>query len=112
MLGSDVDYKHIGFENHWVIMKRRVERGVEDNLVRSVKSDVENELKRAFPSEAITDEAGRLVVKEVLEFRARYPGLAASKNVRRQLYVNVMNRLLLLHPHIRSLTPLPSEAVA
>lgn len=110
MLGTEVDYEAIGFANHWAILKRRVERGVEENLVLSVKSDVENELKRAYPGEAIADEAGRLVVKEVLEFRARYPDLALSKNLRAQLVNNVMNRLRFLHPHLRHLTALPTGA--
>ncbi len=91
-------------------MKRRMERGVEDPLIVGVKSDVENELKRSYPSEAITDEAGRLAIKEVHEFRARYPALATSKNVRRQLAENVVRRLRLLHPHLRSVTLLPAEA--
>jgi hypothetical protein len=108
MLGTEVDYKSIGFQNHWAILKRRIDRGVEDNLVRSVKSDVENELKRAYPGEAITDEAGRLVFKEVLEFRARYPDLALSKNLHSQLAQNVINRIRLLHPHLRHLTTLPT----
>jgi hypothetical protein len=107
-----VDYSALGFVNHGLVLKRRIERGIEDSLIVGVKSDVENELKRTFPSEAITDEAGRLVIKEVLEFRARYPGLATSKNLRKQLAENVINRLLLLHPHLKPLTPLPSEAVA
>ena len=109
MLGSETDYDEIGFVNHGFVLKRRVERGIEDPMVLAVKSEVENELKRTFPSEAITDEAGRLVVKEVLEFNARYPSLAKSKNVRRQLAENVVNRLWLLHPHLRPITGLPPE---
>jgi len=107
LLGSETDYDQIGFVNHGFVLKRRVERGIEDPLIISVKSEVENELKRTFPSEAVTDEAGRLVVKEVLEFKARYPGLASSKNVRKQLAENVINRLMLLHPQLRVITVLP-----
>jgi hypothetical protein len=107
LLGSETDYDRIGFVNHGFVLKRKVERGIEDSLVVAVKSEVENELKRTFPSEVITDEAGRLVVKEVLEFKARYPGLASSKNVRKQLAENVINRLRLLHPQLRSITALP-----
>jgi hypothetical protein len=80
-------------------------------LIIAVKSEVENELKRSFPSEAVTDEAGRLVVKEVLEFKARYPSLASSKNVRKQLAENVINRLRLLHPYLRPITRLPEEGI-
>jgi hypothetical protein len=109
MLGSETDYDGIGLVNHGFVLKRRVERGIEDPLVVAVKSQVENELKRTFPSEAIADEAGRLVVKEVLEFKARYPSLARSKKVKRQLAENVINRLRLLHPQLRPITRLPPE---
>ena len=109
LLGSETDYDRIGFVNHGFVLKRRVERGIEDPMIIAVKSEVENELKRSFPSEAVADEAGRLVVKEVLEFKARYPGLASSKKVRKQLAENVINRLRLLHPQLRPITVLPKE---
>jgi hypothetical protein len=112
LLGSETDYDQIGFVNHGFVLKRRVERGIEDPLIIAVKSEVENELKKTFPSEQITDEAGRLVVKEVLEFKARYPALASSKNVRKQLAENVINRLRLLHPQLRPITRLPEERFA
>jgi hypothetical protein len=110
LLGSETDYNLIGFVNHGFVLKRRVERGIEDPMIIAVKSEVENELKRTFPSEEITDEAGRLVVKEVLEFKARYPTLASSKNVRKQLAENVINRLSLLHPQLRVITALPESS--
>ena len=110
-LGSEVDYSALGFVNHGLVLKRRIERGIEDSLTIGVKSDVENELKRTFPSEAITDEAGRLAIKEVLEFRARYPALASLKNLRRQLASNVIARLRLLHPQLRQVTKIPLEVV-
>ena len=112
LLGSETDYDRIGLVNHGFVLKRRIERGIEDPLIMAVKSEVENELKRTFPAEAITDEAGRLVVKEVLEFKARYPGLASSKNVRKQLAENVVNRIGLLHPHLRLITRLPRRRAA
>lgn len=111
LLGSETDYDRIGLVNHGFVLKRKVERGIEDSLITAVKSEVENELKRVFPSEAVTDEAGRLSVKEVLEFRARYPGLASSKNVRKQLAQNVINRVRLLHPRLRPITRLPEEGI-
>lgn len=112
LLGSETDYDAIGFASSGLVLKRRVERGIEDPLIRGVKSDIENELKRSYPSEAITDEAGRLAVKEVIEFRSKYPGLATSKNVRRELVRNTMNRLKLLHPQLRNVSVLASEVVA
>ena len=105
-LGSETDYqkvaKKLHFVNHGEILKRRVERGIEDPLVKAVKSDVENELKRSYPSEAITDEAGKLCKKEVLELSARYPSLVSSKNARKQCSENVLRRLEILHPQLRN----------
>jgi hypothetical protein len=92
---------HGRYGNDGQIVERRIDRGLENPLIRAVKSDVENELKRSYPSEAITDDAGRLAIKEVLEFRARYPLLAASKNLRQQLALNAIRRLTLLHPQLR-----------
>lgn len=105
-LGSEVDYTSIGFVSHGLVLKRRIERGIENPLVIGVKSDVENELKRFYPDESITNEAGLLCIREVLQFRASYPMLASSKNVRKQLAENVMNRLRLLHPQLRNGLPM------
>lgn len=105
-LGGETDYQRIGFTNHGLILKRLMERAIEGPLVKSVKSDVENELKRFYPSEAITDEAGRLVIKEVLELQARYPRLIASKYARSQIAENVIRRLRLLHPQLREVRAL------
>jgi hypothetical protein len=58
-------------------------------------------LKAFYPAEAVTDCAALLCVKEVLEFKVRYPLLAASKRVREQLALNVMRRLELLYPSVR-----------
>lgn len=105
-LGSEVDYNDLHLTNHWLIVRRRIEKSIDDPLVRGVKSELENELKRTYPREMVTDEAGRLAIKEVLEFRTRYPALATSKNVKRQLTLNVMNRLRLLHPQLRAISRL------
>jgi hypothetical protein len=107
LLGSDTDYSRIGLVNHGFVLKRRLERSIEDPLISAVKSDVENELKRTFPNEAISDEAGKLVIKEVHEFKTKYPGLASAKKVRKQLAENVIKRLGLLHPQLRTITRLP-----
>lgn len=96
---------------HAAALRHRTER-VEDLLLANVKSDIMNEMKRCYPDEVVTDTAGRLCHKEVAEFRAKYPMLATSRNVRRQLAANVMSRLMALYPRLRtlsgpSLTPLP-----
>jgi hypothetical protein len=113
LLGSRADYyAKLGFVKHGAHLRYRIERAIEDPLIRGVKSDVMNELKRFYPPEPITDEAGRLCVKEVLEFRARYPGLAKSKNVRGQLAENVIARLQFLHPQLRAVRTLAPEGAA
>jgi hypothetical protein len=105
LLGSVTDYDAVGFTNSGLVLKRRIEGTLEEPLIMGIKSDVENELKRSYPEESITDEAGRLVLKEVLEFRARYPGLR-PKGLRDQLGRNVMARLRLLHPQLREVSRL------
>jgi hypothetical protein len=110
-LGSEVNYPGVGFTNSGLVVKRWMDRALEDSLTRDVKSEVMQALKTSYPTEAITDYAGRLCVKEVSEFRARYPLLAASKNVRKQLALNVMKRLeflypVLCRPHIEGVTRL------
>jgi macrodomain Ter protein organizer (MatP/YcbG family) len=53
------------FMNNGEIVKRWIERALEDPLTMNVKSDVMNELKRHYPAEVITDFAGKLCIKEV-----------------------------------------------
>jgi hypothetical protein len=114
-LGSEVDYNDLRvkgvYGNDGLLLKQRMDRAIEDSLTRDVKAQVMQDLKAYYPTEAITDYAGRLCIKEVLEFRARYPLLAASKNVRKQLAINVMKRLEFLYPalcrpHLREVTRL------
>lgn len=105
LLGSDVEYRSIGFENHWAILKRKIEGKLEENLVREAKSDVMQALKSFYPTDSISDEAGRLVVKEVLEFQARYPGLR-PKGLGAAVTSNVLARLELRHPQLRGVRKL------
>jgi hypothetical protein len=104
-LGSDVDYNALRIKglygNDGLLLKQRMDRAIEDPLTKDVKAYAMQELKTYYPTEGITDYAGRLCLKEVAEFRARYPILATSKNVRRQLALNVMKRLELLYPSLR-----------
>jgi hypothetical protein len=105
MLGSDTDYGAIGFVNSGEILKRKIDRAIERPLIDAIRSDVANSLDcTARPD--IADQAGRLVLKEVREFRARYPMMGRSKLVRRQLAENVLKRLILLHPHLARVTRL------
>lgn len=106
-LGSELDYRSVGFANNGTVVKRWIERTLEDPLVLSVKSDVMEELKRWYPDERVTNLAGRLCLKDVAEFRASYPLLTTSKNLRRQLAANVIARLSLVYPFLRQ--PHPEE---
>lgn len=106
LLGSVTDYSSLHFTNSGLVMKRRAEGNLEEPLIVGIKSDVENELKRYYPEEAISDEAGRLVIKEVAELAARYPKLRTAKYARAQIVENVMARLRLLHPQLRSVRTL------
>ena len=101
LLGSSLDYNAVGFTNRGDFVKRWIEEAMEDRMTMRVKSLVQDELKRVYPEEAITDYAGRLVVKEVAEFRASFPMLARSKKVQVQLASNVMRRLEMLYPRLR-----------
>lgn len=99
------------YPNDGLLVKQRMDRSIEDSLTRDVKSELLQFLKSFYPTEAISDYAGKLCIKEVVEFRAKYPLLAASKNVRRQLAINVMKRLKLLYPilsrpHVQDITAL------
>jgi hypothetical protein len=105
LLGSDVDYNELHIKgvygNDGLLLRQRMDRAIEDPLTRDVKAHVMQDLKAYYQAESITDYAGRLCVKEVLEFRARYPLLAASKNVRKQLALNVLKKLEFLYPMLR-----------
>jgi hypothetical protein len=103
MLGSVTDYKEVakayGFSNQGFVLKRKMDRQTEIPLLDAVRSDVANALDGGSRPE-ITEEAGRLCVKEWREFQARYPKMATSKLARRQLTENVLSRLWLLHPEL------------
>jgi hypothetical protein len=115
IVGPRGDFNELRFKgmygNDGLLLKQRMDRALEDPLTKDVKSEVMQALKACYPTEAITDFAGRLCVKEVVEFRARYPLLAASKKVRKQLALNVMRRLEFLYPvlsrpHLKEVTGL------
>ena len=109
MLGSETDYqavaKSYGFSNQGFVLKRKMDRQVETPLLDVVRSDVANSLDGGAAPE-VTEEAGRLCVKEWRELQARYSRMSTSKLARRQLTENVLARLRLLHPGL-SVTLLP-----
>jgi hypothetical protein len=54
------------------------------------------ELKGYAPKDEVVEEATRLLVKEVIEFRTKYPMLVNAKDVKKQLVDNVLKRLKLI----------------
>lgn len=104
MLGSEVDFLELRmkgvYPNDGLLLKQRMDRTLEDFLTAQVKSQVMDWLKASYPAEAITDYAGRLCIKEVLEFRANYPLLRTNKNVKKQLGLRVISRLKFLYPSL------------
>ena len=103
MLGSSIDYKEIakayGWSNQGFVLQRKMDRQIETPLLDVIRSDVANALDGGTKPE-ITEEAGRLCIKEWREFQARYPRMSSSKLARRQLTENVLGRLWLLHPEL------------
>ncbi len=95
------DYKEVGkaygWSNQGFVLQRKLDRQIETPLLDAIRSDVANALDGGSRPE-ITEEAGRLCVKEWREFQARYPKMATSKLARKQLTENVLARLRLLHP--------------
>ncbi|MDG6978461.1 MAG: sigma-70 region 4 domain-containing protein [Nitrososphaerota archaeon] len=114
MIGRSGNYNQLGgdrenptgwlkgiYPNDGLLLKQRMDRALEDPLTRQVKSEVMEWLKAYYPPEAITDYAGKLCVKEVVEFSTNYPDLARSKNLRKQLASRVIARLRFLYPTLR-----------
>ena len=54
-----------------------------------------------MPPDLVVEESTRMLVKEVIEFRVRYPGLVRAKGVGNQLVLNVIKRLALRYPALR-----------
>jgi hypothetical protein len=100
-LGSVTEYREVGFESNPVIISRRMERdSSEDSLIKNVKSDLMDWLRNSRSRESVSDLGARLVEKEVIELKARFPLLETSKNARRQVFENVKARLTLLYPFL------------
>jgi hypothetical protein len=99
-LGSVTDYRRVGFENHYAIIERRMRLGIEESLILNSKSDVMQRLKTDYPSEELFDLAGRLVLREVKELKARYPLLINSKYARQQVVENALAKVALIHPSL------------
>jgi hypothetical protein len=99
-LGGSTDYRSLGLSYGSQNVRHLVERPG-DSFVESCKSKLWQELKGAMPPDSVTEEATRLLLKEIAEFRARYPVLTRAKGAGDQLVQNVVNRLALRYPVLR-----------
>ena len=102
-LGSSTDYRSLGLSYGAQNVQHLVERPA-DPFVESCKSKLWEELKGTMPPDSVTEEATKLLLKEIAEFRARYPALARAKGAGDQLVRNVVNRLALRYPTLRRVT--------
>ena len=102
-LGSVTAYSRLGLRYGGRNIAHMVEKPRDSLLERSM-SMLWEELKAAMPGDMVTDEAARMLSKEVRDFRARYPGLARSRFVANQLVQNVVARLAARYPDLRGRT--------
>jgi hypothetical protein len=99
-LGGSTDYRSLGLSYGALNVQHLIERP-DDSFVETCKSKLWQELKEAMPSDRVTEEASRMLTKEIAEFRTHYPGLTRAKGVSDQLVRNVVSRLALRYPALR-----------
>jgi len=94
-LGSQTNYSllHLGYGGRNI--KHLIERS-EDPLLEACKASLWQELKSYMLKDEVVEEATRLLIKEVVEFRVKYPLLVNSKAAKQQLVNNVLKRLKLV----------------
>jgi hypothetical protein len=74
---------------------RHLVEHADDAFLEAAKSDLWEGLKAAMLGDGVVEEANRLLYREVVEFRSRYPGLVRAKGARAQLVGNVLALLRL-----------------
>jgi hypothetical protein len=94
-LGSRTDYSLLKLGYGGRNIRHLVERS-EDPFLESCKSLLWEELKSYMPQDDVVEEATRLLTKEVIEFRVKYPLLVNAKDAKRQIVSNVLRRLRLV----------------
>lgn len=68
------------------------------SLIERCKSDIWQAFKKYAPADSIVEEANRFLVKEIMEFKHRYPLLIRSTNARAQIVKNVLELVSLRYP--------------
>jgi len=99
-LGSKTDYQSLHLQYGALNVQHLIERP-EDSFIEACKSKLWQELKETMPSDGVTEEASKMLLKEIADFRTRYPGLVRAKGASDQLVQNVVSRLALRYPALR-----------
>jgi len=97
-LGSSTDYRGLHLQYGARNVQHLAERP-QDPLLERCRSLLWEELKSAMLSDGVTEEASRLLVRHVSEFRARFPSLLRAQGLASQLVENVMELLRLRYPN-------------
>jgi hypothetical protein len=99
-LGSHTDYLALKFQYGGRNIAHLVERPG-DPLLERCKSELWQALKEVMPTDEVTEEAARLLTKEVREFESRYPALVHSTKTKGQIVRNVLTVMQLRYPALK-----------
>ena len=75
-----------------------------DAMIEKARSLLWQELKSYMLPDAEVEAATRMLLKEITEFRIRYPGLLRSKGLAAEMVNVVLSRIKLQHPDVKLLT--------
>ena len=99
-LGGKTDYLSLRFQYGGRNISHLVERPG-DPLLERCKSELWAALKEVMPPDEVTEEATRLLTREVREFESRYPALVNSTKTKGQIVSNVLRVMQLRYPALR-----------
>jgi len=109
-LGGKTDYLALRFQYGGQNISHLVERP-SDLLLERCKSELWSALKEVMPPDEVTEEAVRLLTKEVREFEARYPALVNSTKTKGQIVKNALRVLQIRYPALRKCDGVTSSLV-
>jgi len=107
-LGGKTDYLALRFQYGGQNISHLVERP-SDLLLERCKSELWSALKEVMPPDEVTEDAVRLLTKEVREFESRYPALVNSTKTKGQIVKNVLRVLQLRFPALRKCDGVTSD---
>ncbi len=102
-LGSETNYAALHLQYGGRNIAHLVEKA-RDPFLERCRFELWEELKGPMLRDGVVEEATRLLMKEVLEFRARYPTLTHVRGASRQLVANVVALVKLRYPNCFSET--------